>query len=245
MLHLDISRHLRELGLLKKLAGHTVWQYNAYFNAAREIANHPELTPESDFIELPGVGQAINHEILEFLNDGFQTDKRIKYLEELNGEYLENTEELHQIVNLFIQQLQQMSPNCRTSVAGSIRRNSPFIHDVDLISTAFPAEIKAVFELGDFEFIYGGDLKIRFKHVWTNTEFDIKVTTDDEWAFCLLHSTGSVQTNIWMRQKAKAMGHTLNEHGLYTDKNKRVPNLNTEKDIFAFLGLEYIEPANR
>ena len=52
-----------------------------------------------------------------------------------------------------------------------------------------------------------------------------------------------------MRQHAVELGFSLNEHGIYkiqTGKKEKIPMVMTsEKDIFDFLGLEYVEPENR
>jgi hypothetical protein len=60
----------------------------------------------------------------------------------------------------------------------------------------------------------------------------------------LLYSTGSKEHNISMRASAKKQGMLLNQKGLFLD-GKLVPDLNSEKDYFDALGLEYKEPCER
>jgi len=48
-----------------------------------------------------------------------------------------------------------------------------------------------------------------------------------------------------MRNKANDLGYTLNEYGLFDKNNKRVNGLNTEKDIFNFLKIIYLDPSKR
>ncbi len=60
----------------------------------------------------------------------------------------------------------------------------------------------------------------------------------------LLYSTGSKEHNISMRASAKKQGMLLNQKGLFLD-GKLVPDLNSEKDYFDALGLEYKEPSER
>ena len=55
--------------------------------------------------------------------------------------------------------------------------------------------------------------------------------------------TGSKLFNINLRKKAKLLGYKLNEYGLYKNNNKI--KINSEKDIFEKLGLNYIKPKNR
>ena len=50
-----------------------------------------------------------------------------------------------------------------------------------------------------------------------------------------------------MRAKALELGYTLNEHSLTPIKDNipKVPLFETEKSLFDFLKMEYIEPKNR
>jgi DNA polymerase/3'-5' exonuclease PolX len=46
-----------------------------------------------------------------------------------------------------------------------------------------------------------------------------------------------------MRNKAKKMGYKLNEHKIIDiNNNNKSFNIKTEKDIFEFLDMKYIEP---
>lgn len=62
-------------------------------------------------------------------------------------------------------------------------------------------------------------------------------------AAALLYLTGSAEFNEWMRGVAKSQGKRLNQHGLYN--NGRLISTNTERDIFAALGLSYVAPNKR
>ena len=60
----------------------------------------------------------------------------------------------------------------------------------------------------------------------------------------LLYFTGSYDLNQTMRLNAKKLGYKLNEYGLYNEKGKMF-KVNSEKDIFDLLGMEYITPDKR
>lgn len=60
----------------------------------------------------------------------------------------------------------------------------------------------------------------------------------------MLYFTGSGDFNKKMRRVAMDMKYTLNEYGLL-DKNGRYMNVNSEKDIFDMLGMEYLPPELR
>ena len=79
---------------------------------------------------------------------------------------------------------------------------------------------------------------------------DLLVTPDEEYAYAMLYFTGSDKFNVAFRQHALTMGYTLNEHRLESvskaqSKESKVPYMKTEKDIFKFVGLRYIEPSKR
>ena len=79
---------------------------------------------------------------------------------------------------------------------------------------------------------------------------DFLYTTPEEYPFAVLYFTGSKIFNTIMRQHALNMGLTMNEHGLYkfTQKTKgeKVAHIfKTEKDIFDYLQLPYVDPKDR
>lgn len=60
----------------------------------------------------------------------------------------------------------------------------------------------------------------------------------------ILYFTGSKDLNTKMRQVAIDLGYTLNEYGLFNEKGKMF-KVNSEKDIFDLLGMEYLSPNER
>ena len=58
-----------------------------------------------------------------------------------------------------------------------------------------------------------------------------------------LYFTGSAKFNVAFRHHCLKKGLSLNEHG-FTPSVKDVV-LKTEKDIFKYVNLEYVEPENR
>ena len=67
----------------------------------------------------------------------------------------------------------------------------------------------------------------------------------ETWGSTVLMWTGSAYNNIKMRKACKKMGWTMSQYGI---KNKEKVNLTanmSEKEIFEFLEMEYIEPCKR
>ena len=76
------------------------------------------------------------------------------------------------------------------------------------------------------------------------------VTPHKEWAFALLYFTGSKEFNTLMRQQARDMGYSMNEHCFtkLVDGVKTKPLQKTfvdEKSIFKFLNIQFLEPPDR
>jgi DNA polymerase/3'-5' exonuclease PolX len=113
-----------------------------------------------------------------------------------------------------------------------------------------------VFSSGTTKFMGLGKLEQYYRHI------DIFYYSDKEYPFALLFSTGSAQFNVEMRTDAIKKGYSLSEKNLKHIKKgkgksseditkeeylakigKEYPT--TEKDIFDFLGIEYVNPINR
>ena len=76
---------------------------------------------------------------------------------------------------------------------------------------------------------------------------DLLMIPKAEYACAILYFTGSQQFNVAFRSYALSKGYTLNEHRLEATKEgvPLVPPFTTEKDIFDFLGLQFVEPDKR
>ena len=76
---------------------------------------------------------------------------------------------------------------------------------------------------------------------------DIMITTEKEYPFAILYFTGSADFNPEMRQVALDKGFSLNEYSLtHLKSGKDLDKIFlSEKEIFEFLGLKYVEPEDR
>jgi DNA polymerase/3'-5' exonuclease PolX len=76
---------------------------------------------------------------------------------------------------------------------------------------------------------------------------DLLMTPDEEYAYAILYFTGSDIFNVAFRTYCENKGYKLNEHTLTPIRAgvPTVPYMKTEKDIFKFLGLRYIDPSKR
>jgi DNA polymerase/3'-5' exonuclease PolX len=72
-------------------------------------------------------------------------------------------------------------------------------------------------------------------------------TNKKEYPFAVLYFTGDAGFNVAMRQYCLAKGLSLSEHGLKDESSGQFVDheFETEEEIFAYLGLKYIQPKDR
>ena len=145
-------------------------------------------------------------------------------------------------------------------VAGSYRRRLTSSGDIDLIvSSDEPKYLEnLVNKLKNTKYVVDilacGDKKfmglVRLPRHKTFRRLDILIANPERYAFAILYFTGSQMFNIHMRNIALEQGYSLNEYGLTPLKNNKrlvaaIPQFRTEKDIFDFLKMEFVEPWKR
>ena len=145
-------------------------------------------------------------------------------------------------------------------VAGSYRRRLTSSGDIDLIvSSDEPKYLEMlVNNLKNVKYVVDilacGDKKfmglVKLPRHKTYRRLDILIANPERYAFAILYFTGSQMFNIHMRNIALEQGYSLNEYGLTPLKNNKrlvaaIPQFRTEKDIFDFLKMEFVEPWKR
>ncbi|MEY4547397.1 MAG: hypothetical protein RL685_3592 [Pseudomonadota bacterium] len=131
--------------------------------------------------------------------------------------------------------------------AGSLRRFSETIGDIDIIVTATSAEPVMLAltssSVADRVLAHGeGKTSIVTRR---GIQVDLRVVAQHQLGAALLYFTGSKGHNIKLRQRALARGLTLNEYALSElDSGKIVASV-TETEIYAALGLPFIPPVLR
>ena len=138
--------------------------------------------------------------------------------------------------------------------AGSLRRGKETIGDLDLLVTLAPGKhtpktIESVSEhiLGFSEIdqtLAHGENKVSFV-LKTGLQVDVRLLEQESFGAALLYFTGSKEHNVALRGRANKMGYTLNEYALATLKGERPVARETEEEIYAKLGLDFIPPELR
>ena len=152
--------------------------------------------------------------------------------------------------------------NTDFEIAGSYRRGLPDSGDIDIImrecdTSSVSCYEEAIRKLTASKYIVEvlayGDHKFmgicKLPRHKTFRRIDIMIMDQKRYPFALLYFTGSQDHNIWMRYAALGQGYSLNEYGFSKPKSKKVIDMSdtikTERDIYKFLKLTYIEPTAR
>lgn len=135
----------------------------------------------------------------------------------------------------------------RVEVAGSLRRGRETVRDVDILvasTRAEPVMEAFVAHPGIADVIARGPTKTS-AHVHSGLQVDVRVVPPESFACALAYFTGSKEFNVHLRQLALDQGYTLNEYSLRPLDGTPAPVLHTEAELFARLGLAYVEPELR
>lgn len=144
----------------------------------------------------------------------------------------------------------------KVRVCGSFRRHNETCGDMDILLSAsenkpiLPEIVDRLTERGILieNLGLGKNKFMGITKTSTDTAFriDMEVITEKEWPFALLYFTGSGPFNARQRLVAKKKGYSLSEYGMKDMKTGRfVQGLHSERDIFRFLGMEYLPPWER
>ena len=132
-------------------------------------------------------------------------------------------------------------------IAGSLRRFSETIGDIDIIVTAAAAEpvMQKLTGLSVVVHVLAHGEGKTSVVTRQGIQVDLRVVAEHQLGAALLYFTGSKGHNIKLRQRALARGLTLNEYSLSELEGGRVVASETEVSIYAALGLAFIPPALR
>jgi DNA polymerase (family 10) len=143
----------------------------------------------------------------------------------------------------------------RLQVAGSLRRRRETVKDIDMVASVADdtgSDVRRA--LMDFftsqpsvKAITGKGETKSSVILSSGIALDLRVVGDSQFPYTLHHFTGSYEHHIPLRRRALSMNMTINDYGLFKveDGNKQLIPCTTEADIYAALGMDYIEPELR
>lgn len=188
------------------------------------------------FAELPGMGEKKGANILQSI-----------HTEELTGERM-LLDEAFELADAVVDHMTLCGCVRRSAYGGSLRRGKETIGDIDILATGTaPDEIISHFTMHSRvqKVLAAGGTKASalFESRGKARQVDLRVLTEPEYGAALQYFTGSKDHNVALRALAQKQGLKLSEYGLFRGE-KRVAG-RTEQDVYAALGLPYIEPELR
>ncbi len=143
----------------------------------------------------------------------------------------------------------------RLQVAGSLRRRRETVKDIDMVaSVADDTSNEVRRALMDFftsqpsvKTITGKGETKSSVILGSGIALDLRVVGDSQFPYTLHHFTGSREHHIPLRRRALSMSMTINDYGLFRTENgqEQLIPCATEADIYAALGMDYVEPELR
>lgn len=133
----------------------------------------------------------------------------------------------------------------RVVIAGSARRRKETIGDIDILVTSKqPLKVMDRFvKLEAVTHVYGkGETKTNVR-LNNNLDADLRVVPAKSWGAAMCYFTGSKDHNIELRNIAIKKHWKLNEYGLFSGTRQLAGK--SEQELYARLGLAYIEPELR
>ncbi len=151
------------------------------------------------------------------------------------------------IADTLIRALREHPASTHVELAGSARRMTDTVKDLDVIATAHDALAlaTAATELDLTESAAtptAAGVRLR---THTGIGVDLRIVAPDQFGNLLQHLTGSKQHNMALRDAAVRKGLHVSEYGVLDDATGETHRCATEHEVYGLLGLDYIEPELR
>jgi len=218
---------------------------NAIYNQLH-VNSIPELVQaceENKVADLPGFGKKTQDKILQ----------GIAFLAQHAGRFLYPVAE--EEASHIYAALREMPEIVRLQVAGSLRRRRETIGDIDMVASVADSasddvrrKIMDVFTSRPSVQAITGKGETKSSVVLSSgMNMDLRVVNDSQFLYTLHHFTGSKEHHIPLRRRALSMNMTINDYGLFRGKEPHLELVpcKDETDIYAALGMAYIEPELR
>jgi len=191
--------------------------------------------------ELPRMGEKQEQKILKSIED----------YRRIAGRFL--LDQAETVAEKLVKHISSVAGVEKITPAGSLRRGRETVGDLDVLVTGqaciADAQREALIEQivgfpGIMQVIARGENKVSFR-LRSGMQVDVRMLPPDSFGAAMQYFTGSKNHNVTLRQRALKQGYTLSEYGLYGLKDEQRVAGATEEEIYAKLGLDYIEPELR
>ncbi len=132
-------------------------------------------------------------------------------------------------------------------VAGSARRMADSVKDIDLVAvTRKPTTLaKSLAKLAEIESVASAGRAGAKARTHSGVSVDLRIAKPSQLGNLLQHFTGSGKHNAALREDAVRKGLHVSEYGIYDDATTTTTTCAGEQEVYALLGLAYIEPELR
>jgi DNA polymerase (family 10) len=135
----------------------------------------------------------------------------------------------------------------RVELAGSARRMTDSVKDLDIIATASDpaalAQAAAALDLVEAA-AQPSESGVRLR-THSGLRVDVRIVAPDQFGNLLQHFTGSKEHNVVLREAAVRKGLHVSEYGVLDDATGETHRCEREEEVYGLLGLAYIEPELR
>ncbi len=133
----------------------------------------------------------------------------------------------------------------QVTVAGSYRRRKETVGDLDILATARNGArvVHHFTAYKDIDHILSRGRTRSTVILRSGLQVDLRVVSEASYGAALHYFTGSKAHNIALRKMAVARGLKINEYGVFRGRKRLAGH--TEQDVYAQMGLAYIEPELR
>jgi DNA polymerase lambda len=173
--------------------------------------------------------------------------------------------DIEKLEEILVNTTLEIDPKLYGIVCGSYRRMKSTSNDIDFIIVHSDMKTKIDIEKQKKNYLENFIVKLKEKGIIVDSltsesvqskymgicrlnnvlrRIDIRYMPYESYYAAILYFTGSKDLNTKMRHIALTMDYTLNEYGLYDEKENLIPTL-SEKEIFGHLGMEYLSPDKR
>ncbi len=218
---------------------------NAIYNQlhVNSIAELEQACKEDKVAKLPGFGKKTQDKILQGI--AFLSQYADRFLYPVAEEEAARIEAV----------LRELPEIVRLQAAGSLRRRRETVGDIDMVvsvdDTAAEEVRRKIMDVftsqPSVRAITGkGETKSSVV-LGSGINMDLRVVNDSQFPYTLHHFTGSKEHHIPLRRRALSMNMTINDYGLFRGKEPHLELVpcKDETDIYAALGMDYIEPELR
>ncbi len=143
--------------------------------------------------------------------------------------------------------LERAGADAHVQLAGSLRRQTDSVKDLDLIATTTrPQELAdSVAELEQIESVSSAGAAGVTARTHSGIAVDLRIAAPEQLGNLLQHFTGSGEHNAALREAAVRRGLHVSEYGILDDASGITHRCASEEEVYELLGLAYIEPELR